>query len=66
MIPFNPKTVRPHQLGWLHRSEMDHLANGHKVWELPNGALHVQRNKDGEPALVVMPKGWMLREAKET
>lgn len=61
---FEPKQVRPHQLGWLRRPEMDQYANGHQVWELPDGTLNVYP-KGSEPQLVVMPKNFRIPRDEE-
>ena len=37
--PIVIKTVLPHQLAWLHRSELDH--DGMQIWEKPDGKLYV-------------------------
>lgn len=44
--------LKPHQLGWLHRSELDD--NRTQVWEKPNGELYAHRIADGELRLQIM------------
>ena len=35
--PIEPKVLKPHQLGWLRRPELDH--GDIEVWEQPDGKL---------------------------
>ena len=42
------KQVRPSQLGWLRRPELDEI--GIEVWELPNGELFA--HKPGKPLVL--------------
>jgi len=37
-VETSPKLVKPHQLGWLRRPDLD--KTGYEVWELPDGRLH--------------------------
>lgn len=39
------KSLLPHQLGWLHRVELD--KNGIEVWEKPDGTLYAHDPKNG-------------------
>jgi len=42
--PPKTKIVFPHQLAWLHRSELDR--NGVQVWEKPDGGLYLHRGQE--------------------
>jgi len=47
------KYLRPHQLGWLRRPELERfLLPGVQVWERPDGELMAS---EGEPRLVRCP-----------
>jgi hypothetical protein len=46
------KLVRPTQLAWLHRIELDR--NGIQVWEKPNGNLYLHRGT--EPLMIPLEK----------
>ena len=44
-----PKFLRPTQLGWLRRKELD-TRNG-EVWEKPNGDLYIHQKSQGSLVL---------------
>ena len=48
------KKVKPHQLAWLHRSELDKNYSGFEVWENPNGSLYIHDPKQGPLTLEVI------------
>jgi hypothetical protein len=52
-----PKIVRPHQMAWLRRPELDEP--GIEAWELPDGRLYAHDPVDGPLLLEFyrMPKG---------
>lgn len=43
-------TLRPHQAGILHRSELDRYGYS-TAWELPDGTIHHQPWDQGEPVV---------------
>lgn len=43
-LPAKSKQVKPHQLAWLHRSELDR--NNIQVWEKPDGSLFLHAGKE--------------------
>jgi hypothetical protein len=46
------KRVKPHQIGWLRRPELDTL--GDEVWERPDGKLHIHDPNQGKLELYYM------------
>ena len=49
------KLVCPHQVGWLHRPELD---QGHvEVWERPDGKLHAHDTRRGALMLNILRWG---------
>jgi hypothetical protein len=55
--PVTTGQVRPHQVGWLRRTDHetdDQQKRGLQVWELPDGRLTLTQ---GEPVLTVLKKG---------
>jgi len=45
-------TVRPHQMSWLRRPELDF--RGREIWEKPNGDLYAHDPGKGQLFLQVM------------
>jgi len=45
------RKVRPHQMAWLHRPELD--MPGVEMWEKPNGDIHIHAIADGPLMLEV-------------
>jgi hypothetical protein len=49
-----PKRLRPHQLAWLRRPELDEPPNL-EVWELPDGELITHDRSYGPLELIFYP-----------
>jgi hypothetical protein len=47
-----PQKIRPHQAGWLRRSDLD--TPDYDIWEMPDGGFH-QAPPDQEPVLEWLP-----------
>ena len=53
-----PRTVKPHQVGWLRRPELDTARC--EVWELPDGKLYAHEpGKKLELNVWRMPPRWL-------
>ena len=52
------ETVKPHQLGWVRRPELD--KPGVEVWELPDGQLHAHPARGQGPLVLEVLKRIVL------
>jgi len=52
-LPICPRKVKPHQLGWLRRPELE--GGGQQIWEKPNGEL-VAHNPRFGPLMLITTK----------
>lgn len=66
LSPSEVSLVRPHNIGWLRRPELD--CEDMAVWEKPDGSLYVQHANRGEPiiALLKIPLRKITSNASET
>lgn len=55
----NVKVLQPHQLGWLHKVELDH--DNIQVWEKPDGKLYAHDKRQGQLLL----NFWKMKPNKD-